>query len=388
MYSATTPVIVAAARTPIGRAHPDKGCYRQVRAEDLLVPVLQALLARTSIDPTLVEDCIVGCSQQTGEQGGNLARLVALLAGLPITTAGTTVNRWCGSSLEALHIAAHAIRAGDKDVQFVAGVEHMTHLPMETGFNPHPALYARVGQAAFHMGLTAEFLANKFQISRTEQDDWALRSHQRAVATYEQGAFADEIIPILGHDEAGHSQLITRDQCVRSDTSAAALANLRPAFMPDVGSVTAGNSSPKNDGAAALLVMSTATAQRLGLPILAAIQATAVIGVEPALMGLAPAAVVPKLLRRANLTLDQIDRIEINEAFAVQVLACLRELSADPQRVNVRGGAIALGHPLGASGARIMTTLVNQLVSEDLRYGIATMCIGMGQGIATLIERV
>jgi acetyl-CoA acyltransferase len=382
-----TPVIVAALRTPIGRSHPDKGIFRRVRAEDLLVPLLRELVRRTAVPPALIEDLVLGCAMQHGEQGANLGRIAALLAGLPASVAGTTVNRWCGSSLEALHMAAHAIIAGDKDVQLVAGVEHMHHVPAEKSLDIHPALYARTSQAALSMGMTAEFLAQHYKVTRAEQDAYALESHRRACAAYESGAFAAELLPIDGHNEAGQSFLADRDQCVRLDT-AAALAELKPVFLPSGGTVTAGNSSPRNDGAAAMLVMSHARASELGLKPLAAIRATAVIGVEPALMGTGPIAVLPKLLKRANLPLEAIDLFELNEAFAVQALVCQRELHLDPARVNIHGGALAIGHPLGASGARIMTSLVHALQRCDARYGVALMCVGLGQGIATLVERI
>ncbi len=383
-----TPVIVAALRTPVGRAHAEKGIYRRVRAEDLLVPLVREIVQRTGVPPTLIEDLVLGCAMQHGEQGANFGRIAALLAGLPASVAGTTVNRWCGSSLEALHIAAHAIIAGDKDIQLVAGVEHMQHVPAEQSLDIHPALYARTSQAALSMGLTAEFLAQHYKVPRVEQDAYALESHRHASAAYASGAFAAELLPIQGHDEAGQSILANRDQCVRTDTTAAALAELKPVFQPVGGTVTAGNSSPRNDGAAAMLLMSLARANELGLKPLAAIRATAVIGVEPALMGTGPIAVLPKLLKRANLPLEAIDLFELNEAFAVQAIVCQRELKLDPARVNVHGGALAIGHPLGASGARIMTTLVHALHRRDACYGIALMCVGLGQGIATLVERI
>lgn len=386
--AAQTPVIVAALRTPIGRSHPEKGVFRHVRAEDLLVPLLRELVRRTAVPPALIEDLVLGCAMQYGEQGANLGRIAALLAGLPASVAGTTINRWCGSSLEALHVAAHAIVAGDKDVQLVAGVEHMHHVPAEKSLDIHPALYARTSQAALSMGLTAEFLAQHYKVTRADQDAYALDSHRRASAAYENGTFAAELLPIQGHDESGKSISVTRDQCVRSDTTAATLAELKPVFQPNGGTVTAGNSSPRNDGAAAMLVMSLARAQELNLEPLAAIRATAVIGVEPALMGTGPIAVLPKLLKRANLPLAAIDLFELNEAFAVQALVCQRELDLDSARVNVHGGALAIGHPLGASGARIMTTLVHALQRRKARYGVAVMCVGLGQGIATLVERL
>jgi acetyl-CoA acyltransferase len=382
-----TPVIVAALRTPIGRSHPEKGFYRHVRAEDLLLPLLHEIVRRAAVPPALIEDLVLGCAMQHGEQGANLARIAALLAGLPASVAGTTVNRWCGSSLEALHIAAHAIIAGDKDVQLVAGVEHMHHVPAEKSLDIHPALYARTSQAALSMGMTAEFLAQQYKVTRAEQDAYALESHARACAAYESGAFAAELLPINGHNEAGQSFVADRDQCVRHDTTATALAELKPVFQPHGGTVTAGNSSPRNDGAAAMLVMSLARAAELGLKPLAAVRATAVIGVEPALMGTGPIAVLPKVLKRANLPLEAIDLFELNEAFAVQAIVCQRELRLDPARVNLHGGALAIGHPLGASGARIMTTLVHAMQRRNARYGVALMCVGLGQGIATLVER-
>ena len=386
--AAQTPVIVAALRTPIGRAHPERGVYRQMRAEDLLVPLLRELVRRTAVPPSLIEDLILGCAMQHGEQGANLGRIAALLAGLPASVAGTTVNRWCGSSLEALHIAAHAIIAGDKDVQLVAGVEHMHHAPAEQSLDIHPALYARTSQAALSMGMTAEFLAQHFKVTRAEQDAYALESHRRASAAYEAGAFAAELLSSQGHDENGKSISVARDQCVRSDTTIEALAELKPVFQPNGGTVTAGNSSPRNDGAAAMLMMSLARANELKLQPLAALRATAVIGVEPSLMGTGPIAVLPKLLKRANLPLEAIDLFELNEAFAVQAVVCQRELKLDPARVNIHGGALAIGHPLGASGARIMTTLVHALQRREARYGVAVMCVGLGQGIATLVERL
>jgi acetyl-CoA acyltransferase len=384
----STPVIVAALRTPIGRANADKGYFRNVRSDTLMASLVREIVTRTNIDTNLIEDVILGCSHQSGEQGGNIARIVAILAGLPFTAAGTTVNRWCGSSLEALHIAAHAIRVGDKDIQIVGGLEHMQHLPMETNANFHPSLQNRTSRASLHMGMTAEFLAQSQKIDRAAQDAYALRSHQRAALAIEQGAFKSEILPSEGHDENGTARVFERDQCVRSDTNLEKLAELPPAFVPEFGSVTAGNSSPKNDGAAALLVMSLGRARSLGLQPLVAIRATSVIGVEPALMGTGPIAAVPKVLQRAGLQLADIDVIELNEAFAVQAIACIRGLKLDEERVNVRGGAIAIGHPLGTSGARITTTLLNIMRDRDAKFGLVTMCIGLGQGIATVFERV
>lgn len=384
----TQAVIVDAVRTPIGRAHPQKGWFREVRSDDLAVACVRRLLERTGIDPAEIEDVVFGNTQQTGEQGLNVARCIALMAGLPVTTGGTTVNRLCGSSLQALNQAAHAIAAGFEDVQIVGGLEHMHHLPMDHGLDINPKLFERTSRAALLMGVTAEFLAQTHDISRRDQDAFALRSHQRAAAAHSRGEFQREIVPVYAKDEQGQRFLATTDQCVRPDTSLEALAALEPAFLPKLGTVTAGNSSPLNDGAAALLVMSEAKAKALGLKPLARVRATAVAGVEPCVMGTGPVPAVQKVLQRAKLTLRDIDLIELNEAFAAQALACIRLLGLDEEKVNVRGGAIALGHPLGASGARIATTLIHAMVDRQATLGLATMCIGLGQGIATVFERV
>lgn len=380
-------VVVDAVRTPVGRAHPERGVFRDRRSDDLAVAVVRALVERSGIDGDLVEDVVLGNTQQTLEQGMNIARIVALMAGLPATTGGATVNRLCGSSLQALNQAAHAIMAGMADVQIVGGLEHMHHLPMDHGVDINPRLFAHTSKGALMMGVTAEFLAQTQDISREDQDRFALRSHQRAAAAQESGDFAREIIPVMGKDEAGLERLVDRDQTVRPDTSMEALAALAPVFVPKTGTVTAGNSSPLNDGAAALLVMSEDRAAALGLEPLARIKASAVVGVDPCVMGTGPVPAVKKVLERAGMSLDQIDLIELNEAFAAQALACIRLLGLDDDKVNVRGGAIAIGHPLGASGARIATTLLHAMRDRGARYGIATMCIGLGQGIATLFER-
>ena len=281
-------VVVDCVRTPIGRAHKDKGVFRDVRSDDLAVAVVEALVRRTGIDPAEIEDVVLGNTQQQGEQGLNVARTVALMAGLPAEAGGTTVNRLCGSSLQALNQAAHAIMAGFEDVQIAGGLEHMQHIPMDKGIDLNPKLFRVTSKAALLMGVTAEFLAQTQGISREEQDAFALRSHQRAAAAFAAGEFHAEIIPIWGRDEAGNRVLVERDQTVRADASAAALAALKPAFMPEIGTVTAGNSSPLNDGAAALLVMSEEKAAALGLRPLVRIVATAVAGVEPSVMGTGP----------------------------------------------------------------------------------------------------
>src|SRR5262245_11156074 len=381
-------VVVDCVRTPIGRAHKERGWFRDVRSDDLAVACVKALVERTKIDPALVEDVVLGNTQQTGEQGLNAARTIGLMAGLAVETGGTTVNRLCGSSLQALNQASHAIAAGFEDVQIVGGLEHMQHIPMDHGIDLNPKLFQRTSKGALLMGVTAEFLAQTQDISRQDQDAFALRSHQRAAAAHTKGEFQREIVPIYARDEEGRRFLATGDQCVRPDATMESLAALEPAFMPKIGTVTAGNSSPLNDGAAALLMMSEEKAKSLGLKPLVRVRATAVAGVEPAVMGTGPVPAVQKVLKRAGLTLQDIDLIELNEAFAAQALACIRMLGLDESKVNVRGGAIAIGHPLGASGARISTTLINNMVAKDAKLGIATMCIGLGQGIATIFERV
>lgn len=381
-------VVIDCVRTPIGRAHKDRGWFRDVRSDDLAVACVKALVERTGIAPEEIEDVILGNTQQTGEQGLNAARSIALMAGLPVETGGATVNRLCGSSLQALNQAAHSIAAGYENVQIVGGLEHMQHLPMDHGLDINPKLFQQTSKAALMMGVTAEFLAQTQSISREEQDAFALRSHQRAAAAHAAGEFQREIVPVYGRDEQGNRFLATGDQCVRPDTTMEALAALEPAFMPKVGTVTAGNSSPLNDGAAALLVMSEDKADALGLKPLVRVRATAIAGVEPCVMGTGPVPAVKKVLKRAGLSLKDIDFIELNEAFASQALACIRMLGLDEERVNVRGGAIAIGHPLGASGARLVAAAMYQLGRSAGRRAVCTMCVGVGQGISVLLERV
>lgn len=381
-------VVVDCVRTPIGRAHPKKGFFRDVRSDDLAVACIQALVKRTGIAPAEIEDVILGNTQQTKEQGLNVARNVALMAGLNVETGGATINRLCGSSLQALNQASHAIVAGGENVQIVGGLEHMHHLPMDHGLDLNPKMFQRTSKGALMMGVTAEFLAQTQKISREEQDEFALRSHQLAHAAHEKGEFKNEIVPVYGRDEEGQRFLVQHDQCVRNAENTDALAKLNPAFMPKMGTVTAGNSSPLNDGAAAMLVMSEEKAQELNLKPLVRVVATAVAGVEPSVMGTGPVPATNKALKRANMSLDEIDIIELNEAFAAQALACIRMLNANPEKINVRGGSIAIGHPLGASGARIATTLIHAMLDREAKFGLATMCIGAGQGIATIFERV
>jgi acetyl-CoA acyltransferase len=381
-------VIVSALRTPVGRAHKERGWFRDVRSDDLAVACVRALVEQSGIDPAEIEDVVFGNTNQTLEQGLNVGRSVALMAGLPAEAGGATINRLCGSSLQALTQAAHSIAAGGEDVQVVGGLEHMQHLPMDHGLDINPRLFQHTSKGALNMGVTAEFLAQTQGISRQQQDEFALRSHQRAAAAHEAGKFQGELVPVYGRDEQGRRFLVDRDQCVRSDTSLEALAALEPAFMPKVGTVTAGNSSPLNDGAAALLIMSDEKAKALGLAPLVRVRATAVAGVDPCVMGTGPVPAVKKALARAGLKVNDIHLIELNEAFAVQALTCIRMLGLDEEKVNVRGGAIAIGHPLGASGARLATTLIHTMLDQNAALGVATMCIGVGQGIATVFERV
>ncbi len=381
-------VVIEAVRTPVARAHPEKGWFRDVRADDLSADLMKALLERVNLPASAIEDVQWGCVKQQAEQGFNIARMAGLMAGLPIETGGTTVNRLCGSSLQAINQAAQSIAAGCEDVQIAGGVEHMHHIPMESGFDVSPRLYYQHSPATMNMGLTAENLALRYKISRKEQDEFALRSHQKASQATDKGEFAREIIPTWGRDEDGRKKIFQHDQCIRRDTSLEALAALKPAFMPEGGTVTAGNSSPLNVGAAALLVMSEERARELGLKPRVRIRAMAVAGVDPSVMGLGPVPATHKALERAKLKLDDIDLIELNEAFAAQSLAVLKLLKANPEKVNVRGGAIAIGHPLGASGARLSTTLIHAMMDRKAKFGLATMCIGAGQGIATIYEAV
>ena len=379
-------VVIDAVRTPIGRAHPEKGIYRDVRADDLSADLMKALLERTGVPASEVEDIHWGCVLQQGEQGYDIARFAALIAGLPIEVAGVTVNRNCGSSLQAINQAAQSIAANCEDVQIAGGVEHMHHISLEAGFSPNPRYFYRHSPATLNMGITAENLALRYQISRHAQDEFALRSHQLAAQATDSGRFARAIIPTWGRDEEGRRKLLNEDQGIRRDTSLEALAALKPAFMPEGGSVTAGNSSQVSVGAAAVLIMSEERAKTLGLRPKARIRAMAVAGVDPSVMGIGPVPATHKALERAGLKLADMDVIEINEAFAAQTLAVIKHLKADVERVNVCGGAIALGHPLGASGARITGTLIHAMQERKARFGLATMCIGTGQGIATIFE--
>ena len=386
----TTPVVVACCRTAIGRSHPERGIFRHVRGDELAAAVIAAVVDRSGVEPATIEDVVLGVTQQRGELGGNAGRCAGLLAGLPIAAAGTTVNRLCGSSLQALAQACHAIAAGAENVQVVAGVEHMHHLPMDSAVDIHPRVLVRSSRGMLSMGLTAEQLAAAHGISRRRQEEYALESHAREARAGAAGWFDDEIVPVFGHDEAGAGAEMLLDQSIRHDTSLEAMAALEPVFLPQLGTITAATSAPVSDGAAALLVMSAAEAARQRLEPWARVLATAVVGVPPAAMGTGPIAATRKLLARVagrGIGPADIGLVELNEAFAAQAIHCIDELGLDPARVNVRGGSLAIGHPLGASGARIATTLLHAMRDASVPLGLATMCIGLGQGIAVLFER-
>ena len=383
-------VVVDAVRTPMGRSK--GGMFRNVRAENLSAAMINALLKRNpKVNPAEIEDVIWGCVQQTLEQGFNIARFASLMTDIPHTVSAQTINRLCGSSMSALHTAAMSIMTGNGEVFVVGGVEHMGHLPMTHGLDPNPAMSKHAAKAAGMMGLTAEVLAKMHGITRSAQDQFALRSHQRAHDARVQGRFKDQIIPMEGHDENGFSVVYDYDEVIREDTNLESLAALKPAFDPKNGTVTAGNSSAISDGASALLVMSLDRAQALGIEPMARIRAMATAGVDPSIMGYGPVPAVKKALARAKMKLQEIELWELNEAFAAQSLPVLKDLQLRDQiekKVNLNGGAIALGHPLGCSGARITTALLHQMKSGGHQTGVATMCIGLGQGIATVFERV
>lgn len=380
------PVIVACCRTPIGRSHANRGAFRHVRGDELAARVIAEAVRRSGVDPRSIDDVLIGATKQHGELGGNVARNAAILAGLPFSVAGSTVNRLCASGLEAITRACQAIRCGEADVQIAGGVEHMHHLPMESHLEIHPQVFARSSRAALSMGLTAEHLAAQYDIGRDEQEQFALQSHRKASAAADAGALADEIVTVLGHDEEGGLREVTDDQSIRGDTSLEAMAALKPVFLPKVGTITAATSSPISDGAAAVAVMAESTATRLGIEPLARVLGSAAVGVSPAEMGTGPVPAVKKLLARTGVGLADIDLVELNEAFAAQAIHNIRFLGLDPERVNVHGGSLAIGHPLGASGARLVTTLVHALRRRGGGLGLATMCVGLGQGMAMLLE--
>ena len=377
----TNTVIAGYARSPFHFA--SKGGLARVRPDDLAAQVVRALITRTGVKPEDIEDIIVGCAFPEAEQGLNVARLIGLLADLPLSVAGVTVNRFCGSSMQSIHIAAGQIALGAGDVFVCAGIESMSRVPM-MGYNPliNPALMKSMPAAYIGMGETAENVARKWQIPRAEQEAFAVRSHQRAAAAVAAGKLNDEIVPIVSKGGS-----VDQDGCIRPDTTAEGLAGLKPAFDKD-GTVTAGTASPLTDGAAAVLVCSEAYADKHGLQPLARIKSIAVAGCAPEIMGIGPVAATKKALARAGIEIGAIDVVELNEAFASQAIACARELGIRDETLNLDGGAIALGHPLGATGARITGKAASLLVRTGGRYALASQCIGGGQGIATILERV
>ncbi|MRI34199.1 acetyl-CoA C-acyltransferase FadA [Endozoicomonas sp. OPT23] len=382
-------VIVDFGRTPMGRSK--GGMYRNVRADDLSGDLITGLLARNpKVDPAEVEDVIWGCVNQTLEQGWNIARMASLLTPIPHTASAQTVSRLCGSSMSALHTAAQAIQTGNGDVFVVGGVEHMGHVGMMHGIDPNPRLSKHIAKAAGMMGMTAEMLGLMHGITREQQDEFGVRSHQRAQAATEAGRFKNEIIAMKGHDADGSLKLFTQDETIRPETSLESLSQLRPAFNPK-GTVTAGTSSQITDGASCMIVMSAQRAQDLGIQPMAVIRSMATAGVDPCIMGYGPVPSTKKALKRAGLTMDDVDYVELNEAFAAQALPVLKDLKLLDKMddmVNLNGGAIALGHPFGCSGARISGTLLNVMEQNNGSIGIATMCIGLGQGITTVFERL
>ncbi len=394
--------IVEAVRTPVGRYG---GALAGVRPDDLAAAVLEAVVARSGIDPAIIDDVILGCANQAGEDNRNIARMALLIAGLPVEVAGQTVNRLCGSGLQAVASAAQAIAVGDADVVIAGGVESMSRAPLvmlkpESGYERgtrelvdttigwrfvNPVLDAKY--PTISLGETAERVAAQWSVSREEQDAFALESQRRAAAAAASGVHAEEIVPVKIPQRRGDAISVDKDEHPRPETNAASLTKLRPAFI-EGGSVTAGNASGINDGAAALLVMEAERARALGLKPLARVVATSVAGVDPSVMGIGPIPAIRKLFERTGLSAKEIDRVELNEAFASQAVACIRELGLNPATTNIHGGAIALGHPLGASGARMLVTLSRELARSGSRFGIASMCVGVGQGIAMLVERV
>jgi 3-oxoadipyl-CoA thiolase len=394
-------VIVDALRTPIGR---HRGALARVRPDDLAATVIRALVTRTGLDPATIDDVILGCTNQAGEDSRNVARLAALIAGLPVEVPGQTVNRLCGSGLQAIVSATHAIRSGEGDCFIAGGVESMTRAPWVTlrPEEPFPRSVPATADSTIgwrftnsalprewtiSMGQTAEVVADRYHISREDQDAFALESQRRAADAMSAGRFDAELVPVVAPRRGTEPVTIDRDEHPRPDVTMESLRKLRPAFSERGGTVTAGSSSGINDGAAALLVMSAQAATDRHYQPIARVVASAVAGVAPDVMGIGPVPAVRLALERAGLTIDDMDLIELNEAFASQALACIRELRMPTDRVNVNGGAIALGHPLGASGARIVTTLVHEMRRRKVQFGLATMCIGVGQGIAMILER-
>ena len=382
-------VVVDCIRTPMGRSK--GGIFRNVRAETLSAHLMSKLIERNpNLDPNEIEDIIWGCVQQTKEQGFNIARNAQLLTDIPRSVAAVTVNRLCGSSMQALHDATSGIMSGRGDVYMIGGVEHMGHVPMDFNIDFHPGIAKTAARASGSMGMTAELLGRQNGITREMQDAFGARSHQRAHAAAVEGRW-NEIVATEGHDADGVLKLIDADETIRPDSTAQSMSALRPVFDPVNGTVTAGTSSALSDGASAMLIMSADKAKALGLTPRAKIRAMAVAGCDAAIMGFGPVPATQKALKRAGMTMADIELAEFNEAFAAQALSCIKHLGwldSYEDKVNLNGGAIALGHPLGCSGSRISTTLINLMEANDKSIGLATMCIGLGQGIATVFERV
>lgn len=383
-------VIVDFARSAMGRSK--NGCFRNVRADDISANVVNGLLARNpGLDTATIDDLIWGCVMQREEQAMNIARMIVLRADLPHTVPAQTVNRLCGSSMSAMHTATANIMAGLGDVYLVGGVEHMGHLNMMEAVDVNPMMGLTVAQAAGSMGMTAEVLAMMHGINREQMDEFAARSHQLAAAARSTGKFASEIIPMIGHDANGVPYMVEHDETIRPETTAETLSQLRPAFNPKGGTVTAGTSSQVTDGASAMLIMSAERAQSLGLKPIARITSATLAGVDPSIMGYGPVPSTQKALKKLGMTMADVDYVELNEAFAAQALPVLKDLELLDDmdtKVNLHGGAIALGHPFGCSGVRISGSLLTVMQDRDMNVGIATMCIGLGQGISTVIERI
>lgn len=383
-------VIVDGIRTPMGRSK--GGAFRHVRAEELSAFLINSLFERNpGLDPAEVEDVVWGCVNQTLEQGWNVARNAALMSVLPHSTCAQTVNRLCGSSMSALHTAASAIQSDNGDQFIVGGVEHMGHVGMTYGIDPNPKASKHIAKAAWMMGVTAEVLSKMHGISRERQDAFAVRSHKLAEQARINGGFDNEIVAIEGHNSDGFKVLIEQDETIRPDTSLEGLAQLRPVFDPVNGTVTAGTSSQISDGASAMILMSAEKARSMNVKIRARVRSMAYAGVGPSIMGYGPVPASQKALKKADLDIADIECVELNEAFAAQSLPVMKDLNlldVAEDKVNLKGGAIALGHPLGCSGTRITTTLLNNMEEKDATLGLATMCIGLGQGIATVLERV
>ena len=380
-------VIIDAVRTPVCRAHPDKGWFRNIRSDELGVLVVKELLNRVRIDPAEIEDVIIGCATQAGEQAMNVARYITLMAGLPFGVAAQTVNRQCASGSSAIQIAAQTIMSDCGDICIAGGIESMTHLPEGFGADLNPRRFDFVDQSAASMGLAAENLADLYGISRKEQEEFALKSHQKAVAAQEEGRFEEEIVPVEVLEEDGTKTVIDRDQNPRPYTSLEMMATFDPIAKED-GTITPATVSFASDGAAAVLLASEEKARSLGLKPKARIRSMAVAGVDPKITGIGTVAATRKALKWADLTVDDIDIFEINEAFSVVALACMKELGIDEGKVNPNGGAVALGHPMGASGVKLVTTLIHEMGRRKANLGLVTVGVGMGQGAAIILERI